>query len=81
MSIEHRIKKVISSQLNVPIEHVVNHATLTHELGADSLDTVEIIMAMEEEFGQPFTDENINITSVQDIIDYVTHYQKTKESI
>lgn len=71
MNIETRIKKVIASQLNIPVDKIMNHSLLTQELGADSLDMVEIIMAMEEEFEQPFTDDNISITTVQDIIDYV----------
>ena len=76
MNTEQRIKKVIASQLNIPIEQVTNHAVLTEELGADSLDTVEILMAMEEEFKQSFNDDNIRIATVQDIINYIHQVQK-----
>jgi len=72
MSIEKRIKSVIASQLNVPIEKVTTNAALVNDLGADSLDTVEIIMAMEDEFNISFTDGAIKIKNVQEIIEYIT---------
>lgn len=72
MSIETRITTVIASQLNIPIEKVTTNALLVHDLGADSLDTVEIIMAMEDEFNISFTDGAIKIATVQEIIDYIT---------
>lgn len=71
MNVEERVKKVIATQLNVSLENITNNTLLTQELGADSLDTVEIIMAMEDEFGQEFTDESIKILTVQDIVDHV----------
>jgi acyl carrier protein len=71
MNIEERIKKVIASQLGVPLDKITNTTLLTQELGADSLDMVEIIMAMEDEFQLSFTDENIKISSVQDIVEYM----------
>lgn len=71
MNMEERVKKVIASQLNIPVDSVTNNALLAEELGADSLDTVEIIMAMEDEFGQQFNDESIKIITVQDVIDYI----------
>ncbi len=71
MNIEERVKNVIAYQLNLSKNEVTNSALLTQELGADSLDTVEIIMAMEEEFGREFIDDQINISTVQDVIDYV----------
>jgi acyl carrier protein len=71
MNIESRIKSVIASQLNIPLEKVRNDALLTYDLGADSLDSVEIIMAIEDEFKLSFSDENIKITTVQQIIDYI----------
>lgn len=72
MNIENRIKTVIASQLNIPIENITSNAQLINDLGADSLDTVEIIMAMEDEFNISFTDGAIKITTVQEIIDYIT---------
>ena len=71
MNVEERVKKVIATQLNVPLENITNNTLLTEELGADSLDTVEIIMAMEDEFEQQFKDESIKILTVQDVVDYV----------
>ena len=72
MNIEKRIKMVIASQLNIPMENITPSALLVNDLGADSLDTVEIIMAMEDEFNILFTDGAIKITTVQEIIDYIT---------
>ena len=72
MNIETRIKKVISLQLNIEIENIKNDTLLVNDLGADSLDTIEIIMAMEDEFNISFTDGSIKITTVQEIIDYIT---------
>ncbi|HSW93541.1 MAG TPA: acyl carrier protein [Gammaproteobacteria bacterium] len=71
MNVEERVKKVIASQLNVSIDTITNTTSLTEDLGADSLDTVEIIMAMEDEFQQIFSDETIKIVTVQDIFDTI----------
>lgn len=71
MNIESRVKSVIARQLNIKLDRVTNAALLRQELGADSLDTVEVIMAMEEEFGQEFKEENISIATVQDVINYI----------
>lgn len=73
MNVETRVKNVIASQLNISLDIVTNNALLAQELGADSLDTVEIIMAMEDEFGEEFKDENIKIETVQDVIDFIDH--------
>lgn len=73
MNLEYRVKNVIAFQLNIAIENISNDAFLNKELGADSLDTVEIIMAMEEEFGQEFPDKNIKIETVQDVINFISH--------
>lgn len=72
MNIEERVKTVIATQLNLSKNEVTNSALLMQELGADSLDTVEIIMAMEEEFNKEFIDNQINIVTVQDVINYVS---------
>jgi len=70
-----KIKKIICEQLDVPEEDVVPEASFVDDLGADSLDQVELIMAMEEEFDVSIPDEDAeNIGTVQDAIDYV---QKT----
>ncbi|MCJ7687431.1 MAG: acyl carrier protein [Desulfobacteraceae bacterium] len=70
--IEGKIKKIICEQLDVPEEDVVPEASFVDDLGADSLDQVELIMAMEEEFDVSIPDEDAeNIGTVQDAIDYV----------
>ncbi|MFC1821369.1 acyl carrier protein [Thermodesulfobacteriota bacterium] len=70
--IEEKIIKIICEQLNVPEENVVPSASFVDDLGADSLDQVELIMAMEEEFDLSIPDEEAEkITTVQDAMDYV----------
>jgi acyl carrier protein len=67
-----RIKKIICEQLDVAEEDVVPSASFVDDLGADSLDQVELIMAMEEEFNISITDEDAEkILTVQNAIDYV----------
>jgi acyl carrier protein len=67
-----RIKKIICEQLDVSEDDVVPTASFVDDLGADSLDQVELIMAMEEEFNVSITDEEAEkIVTVQDAIDYV----------
>ncbi len=70
--IADKIKKIICEQLDVPEEEVVPEASFVDDLGADSLDQVELIMAMEEEFDVSIPDEDAeNIGTVQDAINYV----------
>ena len=70
--IDEKIIKIICEQLNVPEENVVPSASFVDDLGADSLDQVELIMAMEEEFDLSIPDEEAEkITTVQDAMDYV----------
>lgn len=67
-----RVKKIICEQLDVAEEDVVPNASFVDDLGADSLDQVELIMAMEEEFNVSITDEDAEkILTVQNAIDYV----------
>lgn len=67
-----RVKKIIIEQLDVAAEDVVPTASFVDDLGADSLDQVELIMAMEEEFNVSISDEDAEkIVTVQDAIDYV----------
>ena len=71
-SIEERVKKIVVEQLGVNEDQVVNSASFVDDLGADSLDTVELVMALEEEFETEIPDEEAeNITTVQLAIDYV----------
>jgi acyl carrier protein len=70
--VEGKIKEIICEQLDVPEEDVVPEASFADDLGADSLDQVELIMAMEEEFDVSIPDEEAeNIATVQDAINYV----------
>ena len=72
-SIEERVKKIVIEQLGVKEEEVVPSASFVDDLGADSLDTVELVMALEEEFETEIPDEESEkITTVQQAIDYVT---------
>ena len=71
-SIEERVKKIIIEQLGVKPEQVTNDASFVEDLGADSLDTVELVMALEEEFECEIPDEEAEkITTVQQAIDYI----------
>jgi acyl carrier protein len=70
--IEQRVKKIVVEQLSVKEEEVTNEASFVDDLGADSLDTVELVMALEEEFKTEIPDEEAEkITTVQQAIDYV----------
>ncbi|AMB87948.1 acyl carrier protein [Pseudomonas agarici] len=72
-TIEERVKKIVAEQLGVKEEEVINKASFVEDLGADSLDTVELVMALEEEFETEIPDEEAEkITTVQAAIDYVT---------
>lgn len=78
--IEEKIKTIISEQLGVKREEVVNHASFVDDLGADSLDTVELVMALEEEFNTEIPDEEAEkITTVQAAIDFI-HDSQTKKN-
>lgn len=71
-NIEERVKNIIVEQLGVSLDEVVNKASFVDDLGADSLDTVELVMALEEEFDTEIPDEEAEkITTVQSAIDYV----------
>jgi acyl carrier protein len=72
MSVEDKLKSIIIEQLGVAEEEVVNEASFLDDLGADSLDLVELIMAIEEEYGIEIPDDDAEkIQSVQDAINYV----------
>ncbi|WP_022942683.1 acyl carrier protein [Psychromonas hadalis] len=73
-NLEERVKNIIVEQLGVQLDEVVNTASFVDDLGADSLDTVELVMALEEEFDTEIPDEEAEkITTVQSAIDYVTN--------
>ncbi|MEK6697787.1 MAG: acyl carrier protein [Nitrospirota bacterium] len=70
--VEGKVKKIISEQLGVPEGDVKPEASFVNDLGADSLDTVELVMALEEEFGVEIPDEDAEkIATVQNAIDYI----------
>ncbi|MBF0521881.1 MAG: acyl carrier protein [Candidatus Omnitrophica bacterium] len=72
MAAEEKIKSIIAEQLGVKIEEVTPEASFIDDLGADSLDTVELIMALEEEFGVEIPDEDAEkMTKVGDAIKYI----------
>jgi len=76
-SIEQRVKEIIVEQLGVTAEQVVPEAKFIEDLGADSLDTVELVMALEEEFGQEIPDEEAEkLQSVGDVIKYIEDLQQ-----
>ncbi len=75
-SIEERVKKIVVEQLGVNETEVRPDASFVDDLGADSLDTVELVMALEEEFDCEIPDEAAEkITTVQQAIDYVNSHQ------
>ena len=76
-NIEQRVKKIVAEQLGVSEAEVKNESSFQEDLGADSLDTVELVMALEEAFGCEIPDEDAEkIATVQQAIDYVTAHSK-----
>jgi len=74
-SIEERVKKIVAEQLGVKEEEVKTEASFVEDLGADSLDTVELVMALEEEFETEIPDEEAEkITTVQLACDYINEH-------
>jgi len=71
-TVEERVKTIVVEQLGVKEEEVSNESSFVDDLGADSLDTVELVMALEEEFKCEISDEDAEkITTVQDAIKYI----------
>ncbi len=71
-SIEERVKQIVAEQLGVDEGQVTSAAAFMDDLGADSLDTVELVMALEEEFDVEISDEDAEkIQKVQDAVDYI----------
>jgi acyl carrier protein len=74
-TIEERVRKIVVEQLGVKEEDVNSTASFVDDLGADSLDTVELVMALEEEFKTEIPDEDAeNITTVQQAVDYINSH-------
>ncbi|HEX9160429.1 MAG TPA: acyl carrier protein [Thermoanaerobaculia bacterium] len=79
MSVEDRVKNIIVEQLGVDAEEVTPDASFVEDLGADSLDTVELIMAFEEEFGVEISDDEAEkIRKVRDAVDYIEKRAKAQ---
>ncbi len=72
MSVEDKVKKIVVDKLSVDLEEVVPEASFVDDLGADSLDLVELIMSMEEEFDIDISDDDAEkLLTVKDAIDYI----------
>ena len=75
-TVEERVKKIVVEQLGVKEEEVTTEASFVDDLGADSLDTVELVMALEEEFETEIPDEEAEkITTVKQAVDYINANQ------
>ncbi|MES2564503.1 MAG: acyl carrier protein [Pseudomonadota bacterium] len=76
-NVEQRVKKIVAEQLGVNDADVKNESSFVNDLGADSLDTVELVMALEEEFETEIPDEEAEkITTVQQAIDFIKSHAK-----
>lgn len=74
-TVEERVKKIVVEQLGVKEDEVKSDASFVDDLGADSLDTVELVMALEEEFETEIPDEEAEkITTVQQAVDYINEH-------
>jgi len=74
MSVNERVKSLVAEQLGISIDEINNESSFIDDLGADSLDTVELVMALEEEFDVEISDEQAeNISTVQSAIDYINN--------
>jgi len=70
-----KVRQIVADQLGVDLEEVTTEASFVDDLGADSLDTVELVMALEEEFGLEIPDEDAEkISTVQDAIKYIDEH-------
>jgi acyl carrier protein len=80
MSVEEKVKDIISGQLGVKKEEIKPESSFVDDLGADSLDTVEVVMALEEEFGIEIPDEDAEkITTVGEAVKYIDDKVQAKQ--
>jgi len=76
-NVEERVKEIVAEQLGIEKEKITPEASFIDDLGADSLDTVELVMALEEEFNTEIPDEEAEkITTIQQAIDYIIEHVK-----
>ena len=79
MSVEERVIEIVSEQMGVSKDQVTRETSFVNDLGADSLDTVELVMAFEENFGIEIPDEDAEkIATVKDAVDYIEKHAKGK---
>jgi acyl carrier protein len=77
MSIDKRVREIVAEQLERDVNEVTNEASFIDDLGADSLDIVELVMKMEEEFGIEIPDEEAEkIKTVNDVVQYIATHKK-----
>lgn len=80
-SVESRVRQIVAGQLGVDVANVNLGSSFSDDLGADSLDTVELVMTLEEEYGIEISDDDASkMLTVQDVVDYVlTHAKSVKQ--
>jgi acyl carrier protein len=79
MAVEEKVKDIIAEQLGVKKEEIKAESSFVDDLGADSLDTVEVVMALEEEFGIEIPDEDAEkITTVGEVVKYIDEKVQAK---
>ena len=80
MAVDDKVKTIIAEQLGVKVEEIKVESSFVDDLGADSLDTVELVMALEEEFGIEIPDEDAEkMTTVGEAVKYIETKAKTKQ--